>query len=202
MKQGKDGHLWGTPIWKTKADTPEFPKNIRKEGPLGPSVQRGSGVTLLLVAVVEGDFLVEGSPPSPGTQVVGLDLHSEVATLTVPTSDRMPAAGGWEAKFSSRTLRLCPCWPCHATDPAAPGFQGREARPSGGGAAAPVAWCLWLLSDWAASTVRALGRCSTNSQSLLKLMSIESVMPSNCLLLCRPFSCLQSFPASGSFQMS
>ena len=26
----------------------------------------------------------------------------------------------------------------------------------------------------------------TNSQSLLKLMSIESVMPSNCLILCRP----------------
>ena len=43
----------------------------------------------------------------------------------------------------------------------------------------------------------------TNSQSLLKLMSIEWVMPSNYLILCRPFSsCLQSFPASGSFQMS
>ena len=43
----------------------------------------------------------------------------------------------------------------------------------------------------------------TNSQSLLKLMSIESVMPSSHLILCRPFSsCLQSFPASGSFQMS
>ena len=45
----------------------------------------------------------------------------------------------------------------------------------------------------------------TNSQSLLKLMSIESVMPSNHLLLCRPSDwrlCLQSFPASGSFQMS
>ena len=43
----------------------------------------------------------------------------------------------------------------------------------------------------------------TNSQNLLKLMSIESVMPSNDLILCRPlFSCLQSFPASGSFQMS
>ena len=26
----------------------------------------------------------------------------------------------------------------------------------------------------------------TNSQSLLRLMSIESVMPSNCLILCRP----------------
>ena len=43
----------------------------------------------------------------------------------------------------------------------------------------------------------------TISQSLLKLMSIESVMPSNHLILCRPFSsCLQSFPASGSFPMS
>ena len=43
----------------------------------------------------------------------------------------------------------------------------------------------------------------TNSQSLLKLMSIESVMPSNHLILCRPFSsCLQSFPASGSFPTS
>ena len=39
-------------------------------------------------------------------------------------------------------------------------------------------------------------------QSLLKLMSIESVMPPNHHILCRPFaSCLQSFPASGSFQM-
>ena len=43
----------------------------------------------------------------------------------------------------------------------------------------------------------------TNSWSLLKLMSIESVMPSNHLILCHPLSsCLQSFPASGSFPMS
>ena len=42
----------------------------------------------------------------------------------------------------------------------------------------------------------------TNSRSLLKLMSIESVMPSNHLILCHPLSCLQSFPASGSCQMS
>ena len=42
----------------------------------------------------------------------------------------------------------------------------------------------------------------TISQSLLKLTSIESVMPSNHLILCHPFSCLQSFPASGSFPMS
>ena len=43
----------------------------------------------------------------------------------------------------------------------------------------------------------------TNSQSLLKLMSIASVMPSNHLIFCCPFSsCLQSLPASGSFLMS
>ena len=43
----------------------------------------------------------------------------------------------------------------------------------------------------------------TNSKSLLKLMCIESGMPSNHLILCRPFSfCLQSLPASGSFQRS
>ena len=42
-----------------------------------------------------------------------------------------------------------------------------------------------------------------NLQSLLKLMSIESVMPSNHLILCFPFSsCPQSFSASGSFPMS
>ena len=39
--------------------------------------------------------------------------------------------------------------------------------------------------------------------SLLKLMSIESVMPSNHLILCCPLLLLPSiFPASGSFPMS
>ena len=43
----------------------------------------------------------------------------------------------------------------------------------------------------------------TNSWSSLKLMPIESVMPSNHLILCHPFSsCLQYFPASGPFTMS
>ena len=43
----------------------------------------------------------------------------------------------------------------------------------------------------------------TNPQSLLKLMSIELVMPSNQLILCHPLlSCLQSFPTSGSFPKS
>ena len=43
----------------------------------------------------------------------------------------------------------------------------------------------------------------TISRSLPKFTSIESVMPSNHLILCHPFcSCPQSFPASGSFPMS
>ena len=43
----------------------------------------------------------------------------------------------------------------------------------------------------------------TISQSLLKLMSIELVMPSNHLILCCPLLfCLQSFPALGSFLVS
>ena len=42
-----------------------------------------------------------------------------------------------------------------------------------------------------------------HSRSSLKLMSIESVMPSSHLILCCPFSsCPQSLPASGSFPMS
>ena len=45
--------------------------------------------------------------------------------------------------------------------------------------------------------------CMTNSSSLLKFKSTESVMPSNHLILCCPlFSHLQYFPASESFQMS
>ena len=42
----------------------------------------------------------------------------------------------------------------------------------------------------------------TNFQSLLKLMSIESVIPSNPLNPLSFSSCLQSFPASGSFPVS
>ena len=55
------------------------------------------------------------------------------------------------------------------------------------------------MTPWTAARQASLP--ATNSQSLLKLMSIESVMPSNRLILCRPLL-LPSIPASGSFQMS
>ena len=58
-----------------------------------------------------------------------------------------------------------------------------------------------FVTPWTAARQASLSL--TNSRSLLKLMSIELVMPSNHLILCHPFSSsLQSFPPSGSFQMS
>ena len=54
----------------------------------------------------------------------------------------------------------------------------------------------WTAAHWASLS-------TSNSQSLLRFMAIESVMPSNHLIFCRPFSsCPQSFPVSESFQMS
>ena len=56
-------------------------------------------------------------------------------------------------------------------------------------------------TPWTAA--RQVSLSFTISRSLIKLMSIESVMPSNHLILCCPFfSCPQPFPASGSFPMS
>ena len=56
-------------------------------------------------------------------------------------------------------------------------------------------------SPWTAACQASLS--ITNSQSLLKLMSIELMMPSNHLVLCRPLLLLlQSSPASGSFPVS
>ena len=59
----------------------------------------------------------------------------------------------------------------------------------------------FFVTPWTAACQPSLS--FTISWSLLKLMSIESMMPSKYLILCLPFSsCPQSFPASGSFQMS
>ena len=61
---------------------------------------------------------------------------------------------------------------------------------------------VWLsVTPWTAALQASLS--ITNFWSSLRLMSIELVMQSNHLILCCPFSShLQSFPASGSFQMS
>ena len=58
---------------------------------------------------------------------------------------------------------------------------------------------VWLfVTPW--TTVRQASMTITNSQSLLKHKSIESVMPSNHLILCHPILLLPSIlPASGVF---
>ena len=53
----------------------------------------------------------------------------------------------------------------------------------------------WTAAHWTSLSL-------TISGNLLKLMSIESVMPSNHFIVCRPLLLLQSFPGSGSFPMS
>ena len=59
--------------------------------------------------------------------------------------------------------------------------------------------CVWLFVTWWTAACQT-SLSFTTSQSLLKLMSVESVMPSNQFVLCHSLSsCLQSFPASGSF---
>jgi len=56
---------------------------------------------------------------------------------------------------------------------------------------------------WAAVYGVAQSRTRLKWLSSQAGMSIESVMPSNHLILCRPLSsCSQTFPASGSFQMN
>ena len=62
--------------------------------------------------------------------------------------------------------------------------------------------CVWLFATpWTAARQASLS--ITNSPSLLKFMSVDSVMPSNHLIFCWFFfSQLQSFPSSESFQMS
>ena len=58
-----------------------------------------------------------------------------------------------------------------------------------------------LVTPWTAARQASLS--IINSQSLLKLMSIESVMPSSHLILCRPLLLLPpSLPASESFPIS
>ena len=60
--------------------------------------------------------------------------------------------------------------------------------------------CLFA-TPW--TTARQASLSITNSWSLLKLMSVKLVMPSNHLIPCHPFSsCLQYFPTSGSFPVS
>ena len=59
----------------------------------------------------------------------------------------------------------------------------------------------FFLTPW--TTICQASLSITNSQSFLKLISIEEVMPSSRLILCHPLSSWRkNFPVSGSLQMS
>ena len=58
----------------------------------------------------------------------------------------------------------------------------------------------WSATPWTATLQASLS--VTSSRSLLKLMSIKSVMPSNHLILCRPLHLLPSVFPTGSFPVS
>ena len=60
--------------------------------------------------------------------------------------------------------------------------------------------CLNLCDPWTVACQVSLS--SVNSPCLLKLMSVESVMPSSHHILCHPLLCPQSFPESGYFPVS
>ena len=61
-----------------------------------------------------------------------------------------------------------------------------DVRSEGSVSSVQLFGCVWLfVTPWAAACQASLS--ITNSRSLLKLMSIEPVMPSNHLILCCPF---------------
>ena len=63
--------------------------------------------------------------------------------------------------------------------------------------------CVWLFANHRLPCPCQASLSITNSQSLLKLMSIESVMSSNHRILCHPLLLLLSvFPRSGIFPVS
>ena len=82
------------------------------------------------------------------------------------------------------------------------GYRNVSISPGSGVISVQLLSCVQLLmTPWTAASQDSLS--ITNSSSLLKLTSIESVMPSNHLYSVVPFSSrLQSFPASGFFPMS
>ena len=76
-----------------------------------------------------------------------------------------------------------------------------DSLPLGQSSASSVAQSCPTETPWTAAPQASLS--ITNSQSLLKLMSIKSLMSSYHLILCHPLLLrLQSSPASGSFPMS
>ena len=94
-----------------------------------------------------------------------------------------------------KILNATSIYSCHTTLAWFPVLYDISSSPSSVQFIQSVSRVQLLATPWTAACQASLS--ITSSWSLLKLMSIVSVMPSNHLILC-----LQSFPASGSFPMS
>ena len=95
--------------------------------------------------------------------------------------------------------------PDPGTEPEFPALAGRFFTTEPPGKPTDVYQFSSVVSDsvtpWTATHQASLS--IANSRSLIRLMSMESVMPSKHLILCHPLLLLpQSFPASGSFSLS
>ena len=134
------------------------------------------------------NLLEHGSPtPRPWT-TTGLLLFKLVT---------QQMGGRWVSKASSIFIAPPHCWHFCLSSACCQISSGIR-----------FSWCCSVakqyLTLWPQQTAAHQASLSfTISWSFLKLKSIESMMPSNHLILCHPFSsCPQSSPASGSFPMN
>ena len=138
-------------------------------------VQNGTSLAVQWLRLCASNAGDMGSIPGWGTKIPHAAQGSQSEKKKkVQENQRMWASGESNLKTSSSNS-------CHCT---------------------VVQSCSTLWPPWTAALQASLS--FTVSWSLLKLMSIESMMPSNHLILCHPHfsSCSQSFPASGCFPVS
>ena len=157
-------------------------------------VQRGGVISLwTFFWLISGE--VSWSPhPQPSDS-----NYSMSACLWGTYSELLPPGGGFS--ISAIAQRLCYMYPCiHVS---------LEGEPEPYPSSVQLLSRVWLfLTPWTAA--QKASQSITNCWSLLKLMSIESVTPSNSLILCRPLLLLPSiFPsirvvsnASGLWQVA
>ena len=121
-------------------------------------------------------------------------------SLSITNSQSLPKLMSIKSEMSSNHLILCrPLLLLPSIYPSIRVFSSELAFPTS--SVQSFSHVQLFVAPWTAAHQVSLS--ITNSQSLLKLMSIESVMPSNHLILCRPLiHCFQSFPALGSYPMS
>ena len=105
-------------------------------------------------------------------------------------------------KVKSLSHVRLPATPWTAAYQAPPSMgSSRQEHWSGAPLPSPLKSCQLFVTAWTAACQASPSFAI--SWSLLKFMSIELMMPSNHLILCHPLLLPpQSFPASGSFQLS